>query len=49
MEPQKKSSPQDYYAKGVNDNWVHKEGRACFERVIDKDFYPPTRKANPTP
>lgn len=25
---------------GVNDSWDHPVGRTCFERTIDKDFYP---------
>lgn len=27
--------------------WNHKEGEACFKRVIDLDFYPPINKGKP--
>jgi hypothetical protein len=27
----------------VQDNWQHGVGRVCFERMIDPDFYPPTK------
>ena len=26
-------------------NWSHQAGRVCFERIIDKEFYPPLNKA----
>lgn len=37
--------PASMYAppKGV-ENWQHEKGKACFDRVIDKDLYPPTKK-----
>jgi len=31
---------------GIQENWMHGEGKTCFERTIDPDFYPP-RKAEP--
>ncbi len=32
------------YPGGMNDSWDHQEGRACFERTIDPDLYPPYPK-----
>ncbi len=29
------------YGKSGAENWQHNAGRACFERVIDKELYPP--------
>lgn len=29
---------------GVNESWNHEEGKTCYERIIDKDFYPPFSK-----
>ena len=29
---------------GINESWDHEAGRVCFERVIDKDIYPPFSK-----
>jgi hypothetical protein len=29
---------------GIEENWQHGEGRTCFERTIDPDFYPPRSK-----
>lgn len=31
-----------YY--GAEENWEHKAGDVCFERVIDPDFYPPLKQ-----
>lgn len=28
----------------MSDNWSHGQGKTCFERVIDKDLYPPIDK-----
>lgn len=36
------SSPE--YRGGINESWEHKAGRACFERTIDKELYPPYPK-----
>jgi hypothetical protein len=30
-----------YYGKSGSENWKHEAGRACFERKIDKELYPP--------
>lgn len=30
--------------KVLSENWKHGEGRTCFERTIDPQLYPPTRK-----
>ena len=30
---------------GLDESWEHKSGRACFERIIDKDIYPPFTKS----
>ena len=30
-----------YPGGGTNESWAHEAGRACFERTIDKDIYPP--------
>lgn len=38
------SAPKHAYPYGGQDNWEHGEGRACFERIIDKDLYPPIPK-----
>ena len=32
---------QPYFEGIKGTNWEHAEGRACFERSIDKDFYKP--------
>jgi hypothetical protein len=29
---------------GINESWNHEVGRTCFERIIDKDIYPPFPK-----
>lgn len=29
---------------GIDQNWDHATGRVCFERTIDKQFYPPLNK-----
>lgn len=29
---------------GINESWDHQAGRACFERTIDPDIYPPYTK-----
>ena len=43
--------PQVYparYIDGIeNDNWLHKEGRQCFDRSIDPERYPPFEKPVP--
>ena len=36
-----------YPGGGTNESWDHQEGRACFERTIDKDMYPPFSKSEP--
>jgi len=36
--------PMSAPAKGRGDNWQHGVGRVCFERTIDKQFYPPLNK-----
>lgn len=39
------SSTYPYPASGgTNESWDHQAGRACFERTIDKDIYPPFPK-----
>ncbi|MDQ3244975.1 MAG: DUF5671 domain-containing protein [bacterium] len=38
------SSPTIYPNGGFNESWEHEAGRACFERTIDKDLYPPYPK-----
>ncbi len=35
----------DFYGPGA---WKHGAGRVCFERKIDKDFFPPTSKPRKT-
>ena len=32
---------------GVNESWDHQVGRACFERTIDRDLFPPYPKPLP--
>ncbi|MDO8486421.1 MAG: DUF5671 domain-containing protein [Candidatus Staskawiczbacteria bacterium] len=32
------------YPSGYSDNWNHSAGRVCFERIIDKQLYPPPDK-----
>ncbi|MEK7542905.1 MAG: DUF5671 domain-containing protein [Patescibacteria group bacterium] len=32
-------SPRGGY--GIDENWTHKEGQACFSRTIDKDYFKP--------
>ncbi|OGI70999.1 hypothetical protein A3B84_02370 [Candidatus Nomurabacteria bacterium RIFCSPHIGHO2_02_FULL_35_13] len=34
-----------YPSGGINESWDHQSGRACFERIIDKDIYPPYPKS----
>lgn len=38
-------SSYPYPGGGTNESWNHEAGRTCFERTIDKDIYPPFRKA----
>ena len=33
-----------YPGGGMNESWDHQSGRTCFERIIDKDIYPPFPK-----
>ncbi len=33
-----------YPGGGINESWEHETGRTCFERIIDKDLYPPFSK-----
>jgi len=33
-----------YPGGGTNESWDHQTGRACFERTIDKDIFPPNPK-----
>ncbi|MCX6724069.1 MAG: DUF5671 domain-containing protein [Candidatus Staskawiczbacteria bacterium] len=37
---------QPYYPtpSGIDQNWSHATGKVCFERTIDKQFYPPFSK-----
>lgn len=35
-----------YPVGGTNESWKHDTGRVCFERIIDKDIYPPFPKTN---
>jgi len=35
-----------YYGKPNSENWKHDAGRVCFERKIDKEFYPPYPEKN---
>ena len=37
------------YPGEVADSWVHQEGRTCFARTIDPDFYPPKGQTAPKP
>ncbi len=37
-------SSYPYPGGGTNESWNHQAGRACFERTIDKDLYPPYPK-----
>lgn len=30
---------------GINQNWIHEEGRSCFPRTIDLDRFPPRKAA----
>ena len=39
-----KSVSYPYPGGGTNESWNHQAGRACFERTIDKDIYPPYKK-----
>lgn len=39
-----KPAPAVYPGDGYSQNWEHPQGRACFERTIDKQFYPPLNK-----
>lgn len=36
-----------YPGGGVNESWDHEAGRACFERTIDPDIYPPYPEPRP--
>ena len=42
---QKMPSTVDPLGTGLSQNWNHAVGRVCFERTIDKQFYPPLNKA----
>ncbi|OGZ70719.1 MAG: hypothetical protein A2904_01365 [Candidatus Staskawiczbacteria bacterium RIFCSPLOWO2_01_FULL_33_9] len=33
-----------YYPNEISQNWSHSAGKACFERTIDKQLYPPLNK-----
>lgn len=45
MSDMKEISSVSYpYSGGMNESWDHQVGRTCFERVIDKDVYPPFEK-----
>jgi hypothetical protein len=37
------------YPGGEPTNWAHAEGKVCFERKIDKDFYPPIKDGTTAP
>ncbi len=39
--PEKPRPVKDAYMGGLDEYWEHGEGRTCFERTIDRDFYPP--------
>lgn len=39
-----KPLPAIYTGDGYSQNWEHPQGRTCFERTIDKQFYPPLSK-----
>ncbi len=41
MEGRDASISYPYPGGGMNESWDHQAGRTCFERTIDKDFYPP--------
>ncbi|MFA6190443.1 MAG: DUF5671 domain-containing protein [Candidatus Staskawiczbacteria bacterium] len=38
--PENQPTPAYYMEKGIEQNWNHQEGRACFTRTIDKQLYP---------
>lgn len=40
------SDTVSFPAGGTNESWNHEIGKACFERTIDKDIYPPFSKTN---
>lgn len=39
------SSPDYPYKNGINENWKHSAGKACFERTVDPELYPPLNAA----
>lgn len=39
------SSPDYPYKNGMNENWKHSAGKACFERTVDPELYPPLNSA----
>lgn len=41
------SAPKRAYPYGGEINWEHGAGKACFERTIDKDLYPPQKPPHP--
>ncbi|MEK9135310.1 MAG: DUF5671 domain-containing protein [Patescibacteria group bacterium] len=42
--PSQQKARSPYMPMELGQNWDHKEGRICFERIIDKDLYPPFEK-----
>ena len=38
------SDVKPYYPADSYGSWNHSSGRVCFERIIDPDLYPPTKK-----
>ncbi|MBU2539740.1 hypothetical protein KJ786_01075 [Patescibacteria group bacterium] len=38
------SIPKGMYPSMYSQNWDHSQGRVCFERIIDKELYPPLPK-----
>ncbi|MBI4239793.1 hypothetical protein HY620_02315 [Candidatus Uhrbacteria bacterium] len=49
--PMQKRPPADYPHRGgimpSEQSWLHEEGRMCFERTIDKDFFRPVKPDEP--
>jgi len=44
-----KNQPKDIYMNGYQENWQHSQGRVCFERTIDPDYYKDTVNVNEKP
>jgi hypothetical protein len=43
--PKSARVPEPFYPNEMSQNWNHGAGRACFERKIDQQLYPPLNKA----